>query len=350
MRVRTFTAASMPDAMAQVRAEMGEDAVILSSQRSKRGIEIKAAAERKPAAQLSDMEGVYGRLAALEAELERRLVAAVVEPRAPVPRPAPEVWTSDTIAARLVFHEFPHALVAKLIRTAEKLGGEPGPAWLGQALDAHLAFQPLPPDLERAVILVGPPGAGKTACAAKLAVRSVLAGRAAALVTTDTGAGAASQIAAFAELIRMPVETAETPEALAATLAALRAADPSRALIIDTPGINPFDAAEMARLKALVGVADAEPVLITPAHGGGDLEDHAAMFAALGVQRLIATRLDIARRLGGIVQAALASGLALAQGGASPYIAETLEPLNPFSLARRLLTGAADPIRTGATP
>ena len=38
MRVRTFTAATMPDAMAQVRAEMGEDAIILSSQRSRRGM------------------------------------------------------------------------------------------------------------------------------------------------------------------------------------------------------------------------------------------------------------------------------------------------------------------------
>ncbi|BCW88477.1 Flagellar biosynthesis protein FlhF [Alphaproteobacteria bacterium SO-S41] len=348
MRVRTFTATTMPDAMAQVRAEMGEDAVILSSQRSKRGVEVKAAAERKPAQTLENIDSVYGRLAALEAELERRLVAAVAEPRIAAPRAAPETWTSDAIAARLAFHELPIPLIAKLIRTAEKLGGEPGPAWLGQALDAHLSFQPLPPSLERPIVLVGPPGAGKTACAAKLAVRSVLAGRAATLITADTSAGAANQIEAFADLIRMRVESAETPRALAAVIDRLRTEDPDRAIIVDTAGINPFDPPEMAHLRDLVEAAEAEPILVTPALGGADMEDCAMMFTALGPKRLIVTRLDIARRLGGLLQAATVSGLAFAQGAASPYIAETLEPLNPFSLARRLLTGAAEPLQAGA--
>lgn len=343
MRVRSFTAATMPDAMAQVRAEMGEDAVILSSQRGKRGIVVKAAAERKPAAQLEDIDGIYGRIAALEAELERRLVAAVAEPRPQAPRIA-ETWTSDTIAARLVFHELPQPLIARLIRTAEKLGGEPGPAWLGMALDAHYAFRPLPPDLERPIVLIGPPGAGKTACAAKLAVRSVLAGRTATLVSADTSAGAASQIGAFADLIRMQVECVETPDALAAVIVRL-SADRDRAIIVDTPGANPFDPTEMAQLRALVEASGAEPILVMPVVGGSDLEDWIALFAALGAQRLIATRLDIARRLGGLLQAVARSGLAFAQGSASPYIAETLEPLNPFSLARRLLTGTAEPLQ-----
>lgn len=346
MRVRSFTAATMPDAMAQVRAEMGDDAVILSSQRGRRGIVVKAAAERKAPAQLEDVEGIYGRLAALEAELERRLIAAVAEQRPPPPRIA-ETWTSDAVATRLVFHETPQPLIAKLIRTAEKLGGEPGPAWLGMALDAHFAFRPLPPDLETPIVLVGPPGAGKTACAAKLAVRSVLAGRSATLISADTSAGAASQIGAFADLIRMQVECVETPEALAAAVARQKADDPDRALIIDTPGANPFDPAEMTHLRALVQASDAEPILVTPTVGGGDLEDCVMMFASLGARRLIATRLDIARRLGALLQAVSAAGLAFAQGGSSPYIAETLEPLNPFSLARRLLTGAPEP-QTGA--
>ena len=65
MRVRSFTAPTMPEAMAMVRAEMGEDAVILSSERSRRGVEVKAAAERGPAA-LENIDAAYSRLAALE--------------------------------------------------------------------------------------------------------------------------------------------------------------------------------------------------------------------------------------------------------------------------------------------
>ena len=78
MRVRTFTATTMPDAMAQVRAEMGEDAVILSSQRSKRGVEVKAAAERRPAQTLEDIDGVYGWLAALETERDPAKIAGLL--------------------------------------------------------------------------------------------------------------------------------------------------------------------------------------------------------------------------------------------------------------------------------
>lgn len=345
MRVRTFTAATMPDAMAQVRAEMGEDAVILSSQRGKHGIEVRAAAERK--AQLEDLDGAYGRFAALESEMERRLLAALAEPRS-APRAAPPAWTLDLVEKRLAFHETPRKLAATLTATARKFEDVDGLNALAQALDAHLEFAPLPPDLESPIALIGPPGAGKTASAAKLAVRAVLSGRPAAIISADTSAGAASQIEAFAQIIRMPVLSAETPEALTDAIAELRATHGELALIIDTPGVNPFDRTDSQLLKNLLAASGAEPVLVTQAHGGGDLEDQALLFRALGARRLIATRLDLTRRLGGLLAAVAASGLALAQGAASPYIAETLEPMNPFALARRLLTGAADP--TGAAP
>lgn len=350
MRVRTFTAPTMPDAMAQVRAELGEDAIILSSQRGRRGVEIRAAAERKPAATLENVDAAYGRLAALEAEMERRLLAAVAEPRLVAPRPAPEDWTAETLAARLAFHEIPAPLARRLMELASSLGGESGPAALGQALDATLRFQPLDATLERPVVLIGAPGAGKTASAAKLAVRTVLAGQPAALVSADTAAGASAQIEAFAGLIRVPVEHAASPADLEAAVERLRADDPGRAIVVDTSGVNPFDRAEMAQLRCLLAAIDAEPVLVTSAQGGGDLEDHAVLFAALGATRLIATRLDLCRRLGGLVHALAASGLAFAQSAASPYIAETLEPMNPFSFARRLLTGAGDPVLPGGSP
>jgi flagellar biosynthesis protein FlhF len=347
MRVRSFTAATMPDAIAMVRAEMGEDAVILSSQRSRRGVEIKAAAENRPAGGLENVDAAYLQLAALEAEFERRLVAAVAEQRSSAP-PEHVGWTDEMVVARLLFHELPRPLIERLCATAGKLSDTPGPTSLGQAIDAHFAFQPLAAELERPVALIGAPGAGKTACAAKLAVRAVLSGRSAVLVSTDTGAGAASQIEAFADLIRTPVAAAVSPAAVAETVARLRAEQPQRAVIIDTPGVNPFDRAEVALLRTTLEASGAEPIFVTSAHGGaGDLEDHAMLFRALGAKRMIVTRFDIARRIGGLIAAAAASGLAFAQGSSSPYIAETLEPLNPFALARRLLTDAEVAASTG---
>lgn len=330
----------MPEAMAMVRAEMGEDAVILSSERSKRGFEVKAAAERRPST-LENVDAAYSRLAALEAELERRLVAAVAEPELAPPPPIRDPWTEDSVAAKLRFHELTPELATRLMTDAARLGPAPGPESLAQALDLHLAFAPLPAEPETPLVLIGQPGAGKTAAAAKIAVRAVLAGRAAVLVTTDMSAGSISQIEAFADLIRLPVEAAADPDALRATIERLTAEDPARALIIDTQGVNPFDRGELTHLRRLIAACgpEAEPVLVAAAQGGRDIEDQAVIFKAVGARRIIATRLDVARRLGGLIGAASASGLALAQASASPYIAETMEPLNPFALARRLLTG-----------
>jgi len=341
----------MPEVMAMVRAEMGEDAIILSSGRSKRGIEVKAAAERRPS-NLENVDAAYSRLAALEAELERRLLAAVAEPEAAAPQPIQDPWTPDSVAAKLAFHELRADFILKLMSDAARLGKSPGPESLAQALDKHIAFAPLPAELDSTLVLIGQPGAGKTAAAIKIAVRAVLAGRPAALVTTDTSAGSLAQIESFADLIRLPLEAAADPDTLRATIERLSAEDPSRALIVDTQGVNPFDRAELTYLRRLIAACgpEAEPVLVAAAQGGRDIEDQAVIFKALGARRLIATKLDVARRLGGLIGAAGVAGLALAQGSASPYIAETMEPLNPFALARRLLTGDPAAPLNGSNP
>lgn len=341
----------MPEVMAMVRAEMGEDAIILSSERSRRGIEVKAAAER-PAANLENVDAAYSRLAALEAELERRLVAAVAEPEAAVPPPIRDPWTADSVAAKLAFHELRADFIVKLMSDAARFTSGPGPDALAQALDRHIAFAPLPAEPETVLVLIGQPGTGKTAAAAKIAVRAVLAGRPAVLVTTDMSAGAQAQIAAFAGLIRLPVEAAADPDDLRAVIERLREEDPARAIIVDTQGVNPFDRAELTHLRRLIAACGpgAESVLVVAAQGGRDIEDQAVIFKALGARRIVATRLDVARRLGGLIGAADVAGLALAQASASPYIAETMEPLNPFALARRLLTGDPAAPLAGAKP
>ena len=65
-------------------------------------------------------------------------------------------------------------------------------------------------------------------------------------------------------------------------------------------------------------------------------EDMAAAFASLGTRRMIATRLDTARRIGGLLAAA-GQGLAFGGAGASPVIADGLHELNPAALARLIL-------------
>jgi flagellar biosynthesis protein FlhF len=65
-------------------------------------------------------------------------------------------------------------------------------------------------------------------------------------------------------------------------------------------------------------------------------------FRALPIRRLLATRLDIVRRLGGLIAAASCGGYDLVGGSVTPHFTYGLRPLTPMVLARRLLRAALD--------
>jgi flagellar biosynthesis protein FlhF len=92
-------------------------------------------------------------------------------------------------------------------------------------------------------------------------------------------------------------------------------------------------------VQALAATAAAAMVLVLPAGlDPAEAADQARAFAALGARLLVATRLDMARRLGGILAAAEA-GLALTEAGIGPGAADGLLPITPAWLAARLMTG-----------
>jgi flagellar biosynthesis protein FlhF len=108
--------------------------------------------------------------------------------------------------------------------------------------------------------------------------------------------------------------------------------------VIDTAGVNPFSADDVAGLSALLQAGEIEPVLVLPA--GGDPQEAGEIgriFADIGVQRLIVTRLEMTRRLGGLLSAAHTGGLAFADASLTSKVADGLTPVNPVALARILI-------------
>ena len=300
MRLRVFIAPRMADAMAQLRAELGAEATILATRRVAGGVEVTAA---------------------LEAE-EPVLIPPAA---APLPGPAP---------GPLGFHNLPAAL-------AGRLGGGP----IEDALAGALGFAPLPGGRDRPLMLVGPPGAGKTLTCAKLATRLVLGGAAPVIVTTDgQRAGAVAQLAAFTGVLGLTLAVAQSPAALGKALARRAPGQPA---ILDSAGCDPFDARQALALHALAAAVQAELVLVLPAGlDAAEAADLARAFAALGARHMIPTRLDAARRLGAVLAAAEAGPLMLTEAGTGPEVAGGLEPLSPARLAARL---AAAPARGLAT-
>jgi len=316
MRLKTFTAPSMPEAMRLVRDQLGPDAIIVSSQPADKGkgVIVTAAIEQAP-------EPVAA-AAHVAADPVERMTETLATHGAPGP-----------IAERLL------AVVAKALSRTN----DPAIA-LGAALDSVFGFAPLgtPEPARRGgrpVMLVGPPAVGKTVTVAKLAARAVMARKPVMLVTMDTRrAGAVDQLAAFARVLKVDLGEAADAEGLKHFL---RSAG-DQAVIIDSPGANPFNAAEMAEIAAAAEAVHAEPVLLMPA--GLDVADSAEIaeaFAGIGAGRMICTRVDLARRLGGLLSAAQAGRLAFAEVSVTPQIADGLTPLNPVALARLLLPWAA---------
>jgi flagellar biosynthesis protein FlhF len=308
MRLKTFTAATMGEAMERVRQTLGEDAVIISSQT------LPATGDVWVTAAIDQADDDF------------------------VAKPSTGV---AAIIQALNDHGAPLGLIDKLLDGIPAADNAAPEVALAAAFETRLRFAPIEETLLRPVMLVGPPGSGKTVAAAKLAARARLDGRDCLLITTDTArAGGGARLAAFAQILKMKVHAADGN----AGLAALTRAANGRAAFIDSTSVNPFDPAEMSALAGAVAAGGAEPVLVLAA-GGDPLEsaEIARAFAAIGASRMIATRLDTARRHGGIL-AATNAGLALAELGTSPTIGDGLLPASAASLARTLLE------RIGAPP
>ncbi len=307
MRLKTFTAPSMNEAMQLVKTHLGPDAIIVSTQKGESGLGVRLTAA----------------IETLEEDDAWEYDDDQIDP-------------IDEIVEALSHHNVPAELSDKLTRIAAALDADDAKLALAGALDQHFRFQPLPVSGTRPIVLVGLPGAGKTVTTAKLATRHVMKKERLNVITTDTvRAGGFEQLAAFTRLLKVDLQSAGTAEELRD---AVNGGANAALTLIDCAGGNPFDEDDLAAQRNLLKDIDAEIVLVMAA-GSDPLDaiDQAKAYARIGARRLIATRLDIAKRLGSVLAAVDAGRFTFAEVGIGASVADGLGPLNPVSLARLLL-------------
>jgi len=326
MRLKSFHGANLNEVMRLVREALGDNAIIVATRDDETGgVRVTAAIDEVSAPPAS---------------------AAAKAPEAPEVTEGTEAI--ETIAETLMRHQVPAHLAERLMATATQFANDDPILALGAAFDAHFQFQPIVDEkMDKPLIFIGPPGAGKTLCTAKFATKATLSKRPVTVISTDTErAGGMEQLAAFTRLLKLNLIEIEDAHALRDAIGLQKGSH----IFIDTPGRNPFVEAELKQMQALVNAAGGDATLVLPA--GMDVNealDMAHEFRGIGATRLLITRIDMIRRLGSVLQVAFEAHLPLANFSATSKVTEAPQPFNPITLARLLLPQSATKAQSQAT-
>ena len=337
MRMRTFSAERLHQALASVREEFGPDALILDRQQDvdadgNKVWVVRAALERPAVnSEPAPVEADETVPPTLEHGLQRsmqqlqRLMDGLERSEAATLRAR---LASDE--ERVLFDE----LMRRGVAATHAAALAPGMQREHQISASFLHWgNRLTPEKERRSILIsGPSGAGKTTIIAGLATHFHLKGHDIAFVSTDTERmGGLESLQAYAALLNAPVH-------------ALRSADEAdeirkktesaRLLLIDTQGWSPTNRRALVRQEPLWdALAPDRRMLLLPA--SMDEADGMAMLDAAGrmqVSDLLPGKLDETSAVGKVVNWAAASGLALGYCSFGPAAPDHLGWLSPRTL------------------
>jgi flagellar biosynthesis protein FlhF len=320
VRIKTFTAKTVAAAMADVRRELGRDAVI---------IQVTEATRKDPAKVVAAIEPTY-----LHARAE-----SVIDTMPAITRTN---WQHQ-LNPLLVHHGLSASLQNRLVQSLEDFDALDATAALTQSLGLTLAFRPVATHAAGALMLVGQSGQGKTLAGARLAAAAKSQSRAARIITLDGGsAGAMAQLDTFCGPLDIAVQGCTSEQ-----LSALQLAEDTIFTLVDTAGINPYDLADIAALSRVLSRTHIEPVWVMSC--GADTAEaleQARIFSALGVQRVIATHADSCRRFGSLLDILHGQALKLAGICDSPYMSDPVIAGCAGALAAKML---AVPCRAEST-
>ena len=206
MRLKTITARSMPEALAQLKEEFGPEALIIRTDESRSSVRITVA-----------IEGRRG---------TAHLAKSLSEKQTPARRPA---FRDNRTAELLAHHGVPFELAMRIQTAAAALDR----ASLAGALDICFRFQPLSIVGNQPLMLVGPAGGGKTLAVKKLELALATPGQEPRLI--DSKSVNPLRLSDMEQLTKI-----------------VRASGAEPVLVLPA-GLEPLEAAETAQIFAALG-------------------------------------------------------------------------------------------------
>ena len=190
----------------------------------------------------------------------------------------------------------------------------------------------------RVVALVGPTGVGKTTTVGKLAANLKLKeGKRVGLITMDTyRIAAVDQLKTYAEIIEVPLRTALTPSEMHQCIYALRGVD---VILIDTVGRSQNDRLRLNQLRGFLSAADPDEVHLVVAATANRrcAQSILTQFTPLGVNRIIVTKLDEADACGMVLNVASKGKAPMSFVSSGQEVPDDIASADPRELARLIL-------------
>jgi flagellar biosynthesis protein FlhF len=376
MNAKKFIAATSREAIALVRSELGENAVILSNRKVGDEVEIMALASddfdqlaqeprkapknappqhqplqpvatepvsayayAKPVSEptfaaatpvaTADQQGILSEIKSMRNMMQEQLAClswSDMQHRDP---------QRTQMLRSLLNAGFSPALSRQLL---EKMPAGADISWVRQVMGNNLRVATQEEDVVvkgGVYALIGPTGVGKTTTTAKLAARAVVrygADKVALLTTDSYRIGAHEQLRIYGKILGVEVHAVRDTEDLRLTLSALKR---KHLVLVDTMGLGQRDS-RVAGQTEMFDAAGVQRLLLLNATSCGDtLDDVVHKYHGAGVIGCIPTKLDEAITLGTVLDVAVRHKLALHYITSGQRVPEDLHEVNLEYLLHR---------------
>jgi flagellar biosynthesis protein FlhF len=357
MKIKSYFAASVEQAIQEARQELGTDAMLITSRRSSPETRSLGAyevvfgltaptARQRPAVPAGDLtKDLSGELQNLRAQLQD--IKSTLQGARPPDAPSSE---AEELIEELVANDLARNIARETVAAAGRLReqlsrDQPASPITLRAYAAELVSKKLrfaPPfqqnqtsseTVAKVAIFVGPAGAGKTTTLIKIAIRECLAQRQPVrIVSLDPYRVAAHEkLRSFASIVGVAFTAINSVQEFHA------AVDESRGksvVLVDTPGYSPAELDGIAEVASCFGrLTNKQLHLVLPASmKRADLSRTIRDYAAFQADFLLFSKLDETESQGAILSAALEADKPLSFFTNGQNIPEDIEPAHARAL------------------